>query len=123
MEYKAFMKLAIGLCINQKKDYEDWLKRLSQFTENIYTFLEINKEGLEKGYTQPKLVTRGVISQIDAIINSDIESNPYLKVFLQADENILAPMEKEEIDLERQPNEENRWEHKPQAYPYIEVMI
>ena len=80
-----------------KKDYYDWLSRLEQFSENILTFLDINKQGLKNGYTQPKLVTRGVVAQIDAIINSDIESNPYLKVFLQADENILAPMEKEEL--------------------------
>ena len=45
----------------------------------------------------PKLVTQGVVAQIDAIINSDINSNPYLKVFIQADENILSQNEKEEL--------------------------
>ena len=80
---QSFYETGNRLVYQSKKDYEDWLNRLSQFTENIYTFLEINKEGLEKGYTQPKLVTRGVISQIDTIINSDIELNPYLKVFFR----------------------------------------
>ena len=94
---QSFYETGNRLVYQSKKDYYDWLSRLEQFSENILTFLDINKQGLENGYTQPKLVTRGVVAQIDAIINSDIESNPYLKVFLQADENILAPMEKEEL--------------------------
>ena len=40
------------------------------------------------------MVTSAVISQIDAIVNSDIESNPYLKVFLEADESLLTNKEK-----------------------------
>ena len=94
---QSFYETGNRLVYQSKKDYYDWLSRLEQFSVNILTFLDINKQGLENGYTQPKLVTRGVVAQIDAIINSDIESNPYLKVFLQADENILAPMEKEEL--------------------------
>ena len=94
---QSFYETGNRLVYQSKKDYYDWLSRLEQFSENILTFLDINKQGLKNGYTQPKLVTRGVVAQIDAIINSDIESNPYLKVFLQADENILAPMEKEEL--------------------------
>ena len=94
---QSFYETGNRLVYQSKKDYEDWLNRLSQFTENIYTFLEINKEGLEKGYTQPKLVTRGVISQIDTIINSDIELNPYLKVFLEANEEYFSKDEKEKL--------------------------
>ena len=94
---QSFYETGNRLVYQSKKDYYDWLSRLEQFSENILTFLDINKQGLKNGYTQPKLVTRGVVAQIDAIINSDIESNPYLKVFLQADENILAPIEKEEL--------------------------
>ena len=94
---QSFYETGNRLVYQSKKDYYDWLSRLEQFSENILTFLDINKQGLKNGYTQPKLVTRGVVAQIDAIINSDIESNPYLKVFLQADENILSPIEKEEL--------------------------
>ena len=94
---QSFYETGNRLVYQSKKDYKDWLNRLSQFSENIYTFIEINKEGLEKGYTQPKLVTRGVISQIDAIINSDIELNPYLKVFLEANEEYFSKDEKEDL--------------------------
>lgn len=94
---QSFYETGNRLVYTSKQDYYDWLSRLKQFPTNIITFLEINKKGLSEGYTQPKLVTKGVISQIDAIINSNIESNPYLKVFIDADENILTKEEKNKI--------------------------
>ena len=94
---QSFYETGNRLVYQSKKDYYDWLNRLNQFSENILNFLEINKQGLQNGYTQPKLVTQGVISQIDAIINSDINSNPYLKVFINADETLLSQNEKLEL--------------------------
>ena len=94
---QSFYETGNRLVYQSKKDYYDWLSRLNQFSENILNFLEINKQGLQNGYTQPKLVTQGVISQIDAIINSDINSNPYLKVFIDADETLLSQNEKLEL--------------------------
>ncbi len=94
---QSFYETGNRLVYQSKEDYYDWLNRLSQFSENILNFLEINKQGLQNGYTQPKLVTQGVISQIDAIINSDINSNPYLKVFIDADETLLSQDEKLEL--------------------------
>jgi len=94
---QSFYETGNRLVYQSKEDYYDWLNRLNQFSENILNFLEINKQGLQNGYTQPKLVTQGVISQIDAIINSDINSNPYLKVFIDADETLLSQNEKLEL--------------------------
>ena len=94
---QSFYETGNRLVYQSKKDYYDWLNRLNQFSDNILNFLEINKQGLQNGYTQPKLVTQGVISQIDAIINSDINSNPYLKVFIEADETLLSQNEKLEL--------------------------
>ena len=94
---QSFYETGNRLVYQSKEDYYDWLNRLNQFSENILNFLEINKQGLQNGYTQPKLVTQGVISQIDAIINSDINSNPYLKVFIEADETLLSQNEKLEL--------------------------
>ena len=94
---QSFYETGNRLVYQSKKDYYDWLNRLNQFSDNILNFLEINKQGLQNGYTQPKLVTQGVISQIDAIINSDINSNPYLKVFINADETLLSQNEKLEL--------------------------
>ena len=94
---QSFYETGNRLVYTTKKDYYDWLERLHQFVDNIDNFREINKKGLETGHTQPKLITRGVISQIESITSSDIESNPYLKVFLEADDNILTTSEKADL--------------------------
>ena len=94
---QSFYETGNRLVYNSKDDYVDWLSRLKQFPANIINSLEINKEGLSKGITQPKLITQGVVTQIDAILNSDIENNPYLKVFLEADESIISVDEKNQL--------------------------
>ena len=94
---QSFYETGNRLVYNSKDDYVDWLSRLKQFPANIINSLEINKEGLSKGITQPKLITEGVVTQIDAILNSDIEDNPYLKVFLEADESIINIDEKVQL--------------------------
>ena len=94
---QSFYETGNRLVYNSKDDYVDWLSRLKQFPANIINSLEINKEGLSEGITQPKLITEGVVTQIDAILNSDIEDNPYLKVFLEADESIINIDEKEQL--------------------------
>ena len=42
------------------QSYKNWFERVKGYTQNVRNSLEINKEGLQLGYTQPKLVTRGV---------------------------------------------------------------
>jgi len=100
---QSFYETGNRLVYTSKKDYLDWLSRLEQFSQNINTSLEINKKGLANKITQPKLVTEAVIAQISAILESDIENNPYMKVFLEADENILSSNEKNSL-IERAKN-------------------
>jgi prolyl oligopeptidase len=94
---QSFYETGNRLVYSSSQDYLDWLERLEEFTNHIYISLKINKEGLSKGITQPKMITKGVIEQIDAIIDSDIDTNPYMKVFLEADENILTKSEKTDL--------------------------
>ena len=94
---QSFYETGNRLVYTSSKDYYDWLSRLDQFSQNIKNFLDINKEGLENGITQPKMITEGVIKQIQAIVDSDIEDNPYMKVFLNADENLINSIEKNEL--------------------------
>ena len=63
------------------QSYENWFERVKGYTQNVRNSLEINKEGLELGYTQPKLVTRGVSAQIGAMLERDLEDHPYFKIF------------------------------------------
>ena len=94
---QSYYETGDRLNFTSKKDYNDWLTRLSQYSLNIANSYENNKAGIEAGYTQPKLVTSGVISQIEAILNSTIDNHPYLQVFLEADEELLTSKEKDEL--------------------------
>jgi uncharacterized protein (DUF885 family) len=94
---QSFYETGNRLVYSSSQDYFDWLERLEEFTNHINTSLKINEEGLSKGITQPKMITKGVIEQIDAIIDSDIDTNPYMKVFLEADESILTKSEKKNL--------------------------
>ena len=41
------------------------------------------------------MITESVIVQIDAIIESEIDKNPYMKVFIEADSNLISNAEKD----------------------------
>ena len=84
------------LNFSNKTDYEDWFERIKGFNENVKNSLINNKEGLEMGYTQPKLVTRAVVSQIESLLASSMEDHPYYKIFSSANE-IIGDEEASEI--------------------------
>ena len=69
------------LNFTELQSYKNWFERVKGYTQNVKNSLEINKEGLELGYTQPKLVTRGVSAQIGAMLERDLEDHPYFKIF------------------------------------------
>jgi len=94
---QSYYETGDRLNFTSKQDYNDWITRLSQYSNNIENSYENNKAGIEAGYTQPKLVTSGVISQIEAILDSTLENHPYLQVFLEADEMLLTAEEKETL--------------------------
>ena len=94
---QSYYETGDRLVYESKQDYEDWLVRLSKYVDNITNTKNNLEEGLEKGYTQPQLVTKQVISQIDNMLNSDIENNPYLKIFLKADNSFFKKGEKEDL--------------------------
>ena len=94
---QSYYETGDRLVYESKQDYEDWLIRLSKYADNISNTKTNIEEGLEKGYTQPQLVTRQVILQIDNILNSEIEDNPYLKIFLTADNSFFNEGEKEDL--------------------------
>ena len=60
---QSFYETGNRLVYTSKEDYFDWLSRLKQFPANIYNSLEINKEGLSKGITQPKIITEGALGK------------------------------------------------------------
>ena len=69
-----------------ESDYLNWFERVKGYTQNVKNSLINNREGLSKGYTQPRLVSEGVVSQIESLLDAEIDSHPYLRVFLGSDE-------------------------------------
>jgi len=94
---QSYYETGDRLVYSSKTDYKDWLVRLSKYSDNINNTTNNLKEGLAKGYTQPKLVTRQVITQIDNLLNNDIDRNPYLKIFLSANDEYFINDEKNQL--------------------------
>ena len=94
---QSYYETGDRLVYSSKIDYEDWLVRLSKYSDNINNTTNNLKEGLANGYTQPKLVTRQVITQIDNLLNNDIDSHPYLKIFLSANDEYFINDEKNQL--------------------------
>ena len=76
---QSYYETGDRLVYSSKSDYKDWLVRLSKYSDNIINTTNNLKEGLTKGYTQPKLVTKQVITQIDNLLNNDYYGNKYSK--------------------------------------------
>ena len=94
---QSYYETGDRLIYSSKSDYEDWLVRVSKYVDNINNTTLNLKEGLDKGYTQPKLITKQVIIQIDNILNSDIDNHPYMKVFLSANDIFFQNNEKNQL--------------------------
>ena len=94
---QSYYETGDRLVYSSRSDYEDWLIRLSKYSDNINNTTNNLKEGLSKGYTQPKLITKQVITQIDNLLNSDLDSHPYLKVFLSANDKYFINDEKNQL--------------------------
>ncbi len=94
---QSYYETGDRLVYSSKQDYEDWLIRLSKYVDNIINTKNNLEKGIQNGYTQPRLVTSQVIAQIDNILNSNIEDNPYLKIFINADDSFFSKGEKEDL--------------------------
>ena len=94
---QSYYETGDRLIYTSRQDYEDWLIRLESYAVNIANSLTNNKKALELGYSQPKIVTNGVISQIKTILDSKIENNPYMQIFLNANENYFEDDQKSDL--------------------------
>ena len=76
-----YYDLASRLKLENIQDHRNWFERVKSYSQNVKNSLEINREGLEKGYTQPKHIVRKVAEQIDSMTSKKTEENPYFKSF------------------------------------------
>ena len=76
-----YYDLASRLKLESIQDHRNWFERVKSYSQNVKNSLDINREGLEKGYTQPKHIVRKVAEQIDSMTSKKTEENPYFKSF------------------------------------------
>ncbi len=76
-----YYDLASRLKLESILDHRNWFERVKSYSQNVKNSLDINREGLEKGYTQPKHIVRKVAEQIDSMTSKKTEENPYFKSF------------------------------------------
>jgi uncharacterized protein (DUF885 family) len=80
----SFVQLGSGTSLHPfktVKDYEDFLSRADQFSINIDQVITNMKEGMQQGVTQPRILMKKLVPQINAHIVDDIEeSNFYTPV-------------------------------------------
>ena len=76
-----YYDLASRLKLENIQDHRNWFERVKSYSQNVKNSLDINREGLEKGYTQPKHIVRKVAEQIDSMTSKKTEENPYFKSF------------------------------------------
>ena len=76
-----YYDLASRLKLENIQDHRNWFERVKSYSQNVKNSLNINREGLEKGYTQPKHIVRKVAEQIDSMTSKKTEENPYFKSF------------------------------------------
>ncbi|HEX6550571.1 MAG TPA: DUF885 domain-containing protein, partial [Gammaproteobacteria bacterium] len=70
------------------KDYQDWLKRLQTFAPYMDQTIALLQQGVDKGYTLPKVVAERIPQQIKANIISDPTQSVFYLPFKHIPESI-----------------------------------
>jgi len=112
---------------NTKKDYQDYLARLSALPHYFDQQMYWMREGIKAGITQPKVVLIGFEESIDAFIKQDATQSTYYKPFKDmpehislSDQNALKKQAQDIITLDVMPTYKNYYhfmvdEYKPNA--------
>lgn len=59
------------------KDYENWISRIARINVITDTAITNMREGISRGYSQPKSVVKKVVGQFDTLISEDVEKSIY----------------------------------------------
>jgi len=76
-----FPRLAVDMPFETVKDYEDYAARLKAFPAYSGGYIELMKEGLAKGKTQPKVVVARAMGTFTAHVVDDLEKSVFHRPF------------------------------------------
>lgn len=76
------------LRLNNAKDYEDWLARMTQIEAVIEQTTARMEEGRKTGYMPPKILMERIPNQLSSQLVEDPESSPFFKSFANMPDEI-----------------------------------
>ncbi|MBT6209378.1 MAG: DUF885 domain-containing protein, partial [Woeseia sp.] len=76
------------LRLNNVKDYEDWLARMTQIEAVIEQTTARMEEGRKTGYMPPKILMERIPNQLSSQLVEDPESSPFFKLFANMPDEI-----------------------------------
>ena len=76
------------LRLNNAKDYEDWLARMTQIEAVIEQTTARMEEGRKTGYMPPKILMKRIPNQLSSQLVEDPESSPFFKSFANMPDEI-----------------------------------
>lgn len=76
------------LRLNNAKDYEDWLARMTQIEAVIEQTTARMEEGRKTGYMPPKILMERIPNQLSSQLVQDPESSPFFKSFANMPDEI-----------------------------------
>ena len=69
------------LRFSEKKDYEDWLRRMETFPEYADETISVMREGIKRHVVQPRVVMDRIPAQLDRQIAAKPEDSPFFTPF------------------------------------------
>lgn len=70
------------------KNYQDFAKRMQQFPAYVERMIDVEREGIAKGYRQSCYSVRGLAVFLEPALVQNLEENPFWKPILALPENI-----------------------------------
>lgn len=86
----AFGQLAASTPFRNKKDYDDYLKRLASFSIQIDQLITLMKRGVDTKWVPPAVPLRSVPGQIEGQITDDPSKSPFFQPFGRFPETVAA---------------------------------
>ncbi|HKA21874.1 MAG TPA: DUF885 domain-containing protein [Blastocatellia bacterium] len=86
----AFGQLAASTPFRNKKDYDDYLKRLASFSIQIDQLITLMKRGVDTKWVPPAVPLRSVPGQIKGQITDDPSKSPFFQPFGRFPETVAA---------------------------------
>ncbi len=86
--YSAFARAMSSFNFNTVEDYEDYLDYISSWDEHVAQQIKHMKMGLDRGFTQPKVILETLPERVRSYINNDTEKSVFYRPLLQFPQHI-----------------------------------